>query len=67
MKTDTLMTNAVFDDCVQTSKCTTNNKQHVCCVYLNELLVWVLATTLWWHRGNRALKNLEQSLLNTFA
>ena len=65
MKTNALVTNTVFDNCVEPSKRSANNEQHVCRVYLNELLVRVLATTLRWHRSNRAFKNLEQRLLNT--
>ena len=28
--------------------------------------MWVLATTLWWHRRGCSFNDLEQSLLNTF-
>ena len=65
MEANTLMTNALFDNGIETSKCTTNNEQHVGRIDLNELLMWVLSSTLWRNSSNGAFKNLQQRLLHT--
>ena len=48
-------------------KCTACDEQDVSCVHFNELLIWVLASTLWWHIDYRAFKQFQQGLLYTLA
>ena len=66
METDTLFANTTLDDLFKAGKGTAKNEQHVCRVDLDELLMGMLASTLRWHRGLSALKNLQQRLLHTF-
>src|SRR5450756_3032316 len=57
----------LLDDPVQAVERPTADKQDVCGVDLDEVLVRVLATTLRWHIGERAFEDLEQGLLHALA
>ena len=67
MESNALVTNALFDNGIEACKGSTHNEQHVGGVDLNELLVRMLASTLWRNCGNGAFKNFEQCLLHAFA
>src|SRR6478609_3984929 len=66
-ETEALATRARLDDLLEAGERTADDEEHVGRVDLDELLVRVLAPTLRWHRGGRALEDLEQGLLDTFA
>ena len=66
MEANTFVPDALFDDVLKPSECTTTNKENVGGVDLNELLVRMLATALRRNRCNRAFKDLQQRLLHSF-
>src|SRR5215813_3109071 len=60
-------TDSGLDVLVESNKRTTANKQHVRSIDLDELLMWMLATALRRHVGDRAFEDFEQRLLHAFA
>src|SRR5699024_5047348 len=61
---DTAPAGACGDDLVQPGERARHDEQHVRGVDRDELLVRVLAASLWWHGGLRALQDLQQRLLH---
>ena len=56
-----------MDDLVQADKATTANKENILSVHLNMFGLGMFASALWGDVTNRSLKNLEKTLLNSFA
>src|SRR6516164_6052343 len=56
-----------LDNALQADEGPATNEQNVGGVNRRELLVGVLATALRWHVGDRALEDLQEGLLHTFA
>ena len=54
-------------DLLQALEGTAEDEEHVGRVDLDEVLVRVLAATLWRHVGDGALEDLEQTLLHALA
>ena len=67
VKANSLFTNTVSNNLVQSNKSATTNEQDVGGINVNKLLLRMLAATCWWNTCNRALKNLQKCLLNTLA
>ena len=64
---DTVATDALRHDFVEPRERTGDDEQNIRRVDLEEFLVGVLSTALGRNARNGSLKNLEKSLLNTFA
>src|SRR5918997_162623 len=64
---DALLTNALADDLLEAAEGAAADEQDVLGVYLQKVLVRVLAPVLRRHGGHRALQDLEQSLLYALA
>ena len=62
-----LLTDALADDLLKAAERTTADEEDVLGVYLEEVLVRVLASALRRNRGDRALEDFEESLLHAFA
>src|ERR671921_1939117 len=64
---DALLANALADDLLEAAEGAAADEQNVLGVYLQKVLVRVLAPALRRHGGHRALQDLEQSLLHALA
>ena len=64
---DALLVQALLDDLLQTVERAAADEQDVLRVHLDELLMRVLPAALGRHVGHRALHDLQQGLLHTFA
>ena len=58
--------NSLFNNLIKSNKCSTKNKEDVCCINLKHFLVRMFAATLWRNAGNCTFDNLQKCLLNTF-
>src|ERR671912_2136255 len=64
---DALFADPLPDDLFQAPERPAADKENVLGVYLQKVLVWVLAPTLWRHRRDRAFQDLQQGLLDDLA
>jgi len=64
---DALLANSAFDEFVDACESATTDEQNVGGIDLDEFLVWMLTSTLWWNRCSGSFENLQQCLLDTFA
>ncbi len=65
VEADALLPDAALDDLLDARERPAADEEDVRRVDLDELLMWVLATALRWHRGRRTLEDLQQGLLHT--
>jgi len=64
LKAHGLFIHALFDYLVQSVECSAADKEYVGGVYLDELLMWVLAAALGRNVGHGALQELQKRLLH---
>ncbi|CRH73050.1 Uncharacterised protein [Chlamydia trachomatis] len=66
IKTNTLFSNTISNNFVQSNKCTTADKEDVLRVNMNELLTRMLSAPLWRNTCIGAFQNFKKRLLYTF-